>query len=61
MHQIAALMDSLARTTAMIGGSGHHFMALFEDGQLAAARPKIERSVAANPNNAHSARRFAVR
>jgi tetratricopeptide (TPR) repeat protein len=34
-------------------------MALSEDGQLAAARPKIERSVAANPNNAHGAHAFA--
>jgi tetratricopeptide (TPR) repeat protein len=34
-------------------------MALSEDGQLAAARPKIERSVAANPNNAHGAHGFA--
>ena len=34
-------------------------MALSEDGQLAAARPKIERSVAANPNNAHGAHSFA--
>jgi tetratricopeptide (TPR) repeat protein len=33
----------------------HHAMALSEDGQLAAARPKIERSVAINPNNAHGA------
>jgi tetratricopeptide (TPR) repeat protein len=34
-------------------------MALSEDGQLAAARPKIERSVALNPNNAHAAHGFA--
>src|SRR5258708_18733464 len=34
-------------------------MALSEDGQLAAARPKIERSVALNPNNAHGAHGFA--
>jgi len=34
-------------------------MALSEDGQLAAARPKIERSVAANRNNAHGAHTFA--
>jgi tetratricopeptide (TPR) repeat protein len=34
-------------------------MALSEDGQLAAARPKIEQSVAANPNNAHGAHGFA--
>src|SRR5258708_12984643 len=34
-------------------------MALSEDGQLALARAKIERSVAANPNNAHGAHGFA--
>jgi tetratricopeptide (TPR) repeat protein len=34
-------------------------MALSEDGQLAAARAKIERSVAVNPNNAHGAHGFA--
>jgi tetratricopeptide (TPR) repeat protein len=34
-------------------------MALSEDGRLAAARPKIERSVAANPNNAHGAHGLA--
>ena len=34
-------------------------MALSEDGQLGAARAKIERSVAANPNNAHGAHGFA--
>jgi tetratricopeptide (TPR) repeat protein len=34
-------------------------MALSEDGQLAPARAKIERSVAANPNNAHAAHGFA--
>ena len=37
----------------------YHAMALSEDGQLAAARAKIERSVAANPNNAHGAHGFA--
>ena len=37
----------------------HHAMALSEDGQLAPARTKIERSVAANPNNAHGAHGFA--
>src|SRR6266403_1167837 len=59
-HQIAALMDSLA---PHYGDDywflAHHAMALSEDGQLAAARPKIERSVAANPNNAHGAHGFA--
>ena len=37
----------------------YHAMALSEDGQLGAARAKIERSVAANPNNAHGAHGFA--
>src|ERR1700726_4438130 len=59
-HQIAALMDSLA---PHYGDDywflAHHAMALSEDGQLAAARPKIERSVAANPNNAHGAHGYA--
>jgi tetratricopeptide (TPR) repeat protein len=59
-HQIAELMDSLA---PHYGDDfwflSYHAMALSEDGQLAAARPKIERSVAANPNNAHGAHGFA--
>lgn len=59
-HEIAALMDSLA---SHYGDDpwflSHHAMALSEDGQVAAARPKIERSVAANPNNAHGAHGFA--
>lgn len=59
-HEIAALMDSLA---PHYGDDfwflSHHAMALSEDGQLAAARPMIERSVAANPNNAHGAHGFA--
>jgi len=59
-HEIAVLMDSLA---PKYGDDpwfqAHHAMALSEDGQLAAARPKIERSVAANPNNAHGAHGFA--
>ena len=59
-HQIAALMDSLA---PHYGDDfwflAHHAMALSEDGQLAAARPKIERSVATNPNNAHGTHGFA--
>jgi hypothetical protein len=37
----------------------YHAMALSEDGQLAAAHPKIERSLALNPNNAHGAHGFA--
>jgi tetratricopeptide (TPR) repeat protein len=59
-HQIAALMDSLA---PHYGDDfwflSYHAMALSEDGQLAAARSKIERSVAVNPNNAHGAHGFA--
>jgi tetratricopeptide (TPR) repeat protein len=59
-HQIAALMDSLA---PHYGDDfwfvSYHAMALSEDGQLAAARVKIERSVTANPNNAHGAHGFA--
>jgi tetratricopeptide (TPR) repeat protein len=59
-HQIAVLMDSLA---PHYGDDwwflAHHAMALSEDGQLATARPKIERSVATNPNNAHGAHGFA--
>ena len=59
-HQIAALMDSLA---PHYGDDfwfvSYHAMALSEDGQLAIARTKIERSVAANPNNAHGAHGFA--
>jgi len=37
----------------------YHAMALSEDGQLGVARVKIERSVAANPKNAHGAHGFA--
>ena len=59
-HQIAALMDGLA---PHYGDDpwflAYHAMALSEDGQLAAARPKIERSVAARRNNAHGAHGFA--
>ena len=59
-HQIATLMDSLA---PHYGDDfwflAYHAMALSEDGQLAAARTKIERSVAMNPNNAHGAHGFA--
>jgi len=59
-RQIAVLMDSLA---PHYGDDfwflAYHAMALSEDGQLAAARPKIERSVALNPNNAHAAHGFA--
>ena len=59
-HQIAVMMDSLAPS---YGDDwwflAYHAMALSEDGQLAAARPKIERSVAMNPHNAHGAHGFA--
>jgi tetratricopeptide (TPR) repeat protein len=59
-RQIAELMDSLA---PHYGDDpwflAYHAMSLSEDGQLTAARPKIERSVAANPNNAHCAHGYA--
>jgi len=59
-HRIAALMDSLA---PHYGDDfwfvSYHAMALSEDGQFAEARAKIERSVLANPNNAHGAHGFA--
>ncbi|HUB11790.1 MAG TPA: hypothetical protein VMB34_07520 [Acetobacteraceae bacterium] len=59
-HQIAVLMDRLA---PQYGDDpwflAYHAMALSEDGQLAAARPMIERSVRANPHNAHGAHGFA--
>lgn len=59
-HQIAVLMDRLA---PHYGDDpwflAYHAMALSEDGQLAAARPKIERSVTARPANAHGAHGFA--
>ena len=55
-QRIAALLDSLA---PHYGDDywflSYHAIALSEDGRLAAARPKIERSVALNPNNAHAA------
>ncbi len=59
-HQVTLLMDSLA---PHYGDDywflSYHATALSEDGQLAAARPKIERSVTLNPNNAHAAHGFA--
>src|SRR4051794_10226811 len=59
-HQIAELMDSVA---PHYGDDywflSHHAMALSEDGRLAEARPKIERSMALNPKNAHGAHGFA--
>jgi len=59
-HQIAALMDSLAPHYGDdFWFMAYHAMALSEDGHLATARAKIERSVGANPNNAHGAHGFA--
>ena len=59
-RQIAVLMDSLAPHYGDdFWFTAYHAMALSEDGQLAAAREKIERSVAANPNNAHGAHGYA--
>ncbi|MGC2201468.1 MAG: hypothetical protein WA633_15170, partial [Stellaceae bacterium] len=59
-HQIAVLMDSLAPHYGDdFWFMSYHAMALSEDGQLPAARAKIEQSVAANPNNAHGAHGFA--
>jgi tetratricopeptide (TPR) repeat protein len=59
-HRIAVLMDRLA---PHYGDDfwfvSYHAMALSEDGQLGIARAKIERSVAANPKNAHGAHGFA--
>ena len=59
-HHIALLMDSLA---PHYGDDywflAYHATALSEDGQLAAAHQKIERSVALNPNNSHAAHGFA--
>ncbi len=59
-HRIAVLMDSLAPHYGEdFWFLAYHAMALSEDGQLAVARATIERSVAANPNNAHAAHGFA--
>ena len=59
-HQIAVLMDSLAPNYGDdFWFVSYHAMALSEDGQLGGARRKIERSVAANPKNAHGAHGFA--
>ncbi|MBV9965041.1 MAG: tetratricopeptide repeat protein, partial [Alphaproteobacteria bacterium] len=59
-HQIAELMDSIA---PHYGDDywflSYHAMALSEDGRLSEAWPKIERSVALNPKNAHGAHGFA--
>src|SRR5215469_14873400 len=59
-HQIAVLMDSLAPHYGDdFWFTSYHALALSEDGQLAMARAKVERSLAANPNNAHGAHGFA--
>src|ERR1043166_9367196 len=59
-RQITVLMDSLAPHYGDdFWFAAYHAMALSEDGQLAAAWEKIERSVAANPNNAHGAHGYA--
>ena len=59
-HQIAELMDSLAPHYGEdYWFLSYHAMALSEDGRLADARRKIERSVALNPKNAHGAHGFA--
>ena len=59
-RQIAVLMDSLAPHYGDdFWFMSYHAMALSEDGQLAAARPKIEQSLALNPNNAHGAHGLA--
>jgi tetratricopeptide (TPR) repeat protein len=59
-QRIAALMDSLAPAYGDdFWFVSYHAMSLSEDGQLASAREKIERSVAANPKNAHGAHGFA--
>jgi tetratricopeptide (TPR) repeat protein len=59
-HEIAVLMDKLA---PHYGDDfwflAYHAMALSEDGRLAAARAKIDRSVTTNPKNAHGAHGFA--
>src|SRR5207237_8008714 len=58
--QIVVLMNSLAPHYGDdFWFMAYHAMALSENGQLAPARAKIERSLAANPNNAHGAHGFA--
>ena len=59
-HRIAELMDGLAPHYGDdFWFMAYHAMALSEDGRLAAARAKIERSVSINPNNAHGAHGYA--
>ncbi len=59
-RQIAALMDRLAPEYGDdFWFVSYHAMALSEDGRLAAAREKIDRSLATNPDNAHGAHGLA--
>ncbi|HTV89788.1 MAG TPA: tetratricopeptide repeat protein, partial [Stellaceae bacterium] len=59
-HQIAELMDNLAPHYGEdYWFLSYHAMALSEDGRLAEARRKIDRSVALNAKNAHGAHGFA--
>ena len=59
-QKIAALMDSLAPSYGDdFWFVSYHAMSLSEDGRLGPARAKIEKSVAANRNNAHAAHGFA--
>ena len=59
-RRIAALMDRLAPEYGDdFWFVSYHAMSLSEDGQLAAAREKIERSLATNRNNAHGAHGLA--
>jgi len=59
-RRIAELMDALAPHYGDDAWfQSYHATALSEDGRLAAARQKIERSVAANPHNAHAAHGLA--
>jgi tetratricopeptide (TPR) repeat protein len=59
-HQIAVLMDNLAPHYGDdFWFMSYHATALSEDGQVDAARVKIERSVALNPRNAYAAHGFA--
>jgi tetratricopeptide (TPR) repeat protein len=59
-RRIAEMMDGLApHYDDDFWFLSYHAMALSEDGRLAPARRTIERSVAANPKNAHAAHGFA--
>ncbi|MBV8739640.1 MAG: tetratricopeptide repeat protein [Alphaproteobacteria bacterium] len=61
--QKRALLDLLDRLAPSYGDdwwfTAHHGMALSENGQRDAARPKIERSLAQNPKNPWAAHAFA--